>query len=42
MHWPIESSAAATKAFAGGISRSVFLPNQFSELTAGPIRPLSW
>jgi hypothetical protein len=43
MHWPIESSHAATKAFAKGISRRVYTPNVFSELTAtGPIHPLVW
>jgi mannan endo-1,4-beta-mannosidase len=43
MHWPIESSPAATNAFAKGIARQVYLPNQFSQLTAlGPIHPLPW
>jgi hypothetical protein len=43
MHWPIESNAAATKAFAKGISRRVYVPNMFSQLTtAGPIQPLPW
>jgi mannan endo-1,4-beta-mannosidase len=43
MHWPIESTPAATKAFANGISRSVYVPNQFSELaTPDPIHPLPW
>jgi beta-mannanase len=43
MHWPIESSKGATNAFAKGISRSVYAPNQFSELSAaGPIQPLPW
>ena len=43
MHWPIESSPAATHAFAKGIARQVYMPNLFSNLnTAGPIRPLPW
>ena len=43
MHWPIESTPAATRAFANGISRPVYAPNQFSELTtSGPIHPLPW
>jgi hypothetical protein len=43
MHWPIESSAAAARAFAQGIAHQAYLPNQFSQLTApGPIHPLPW
>ena len=43
MHWPIESSPAATHAFAKGIARQVYMPNLFSNLnTAGPIHPLPW
>ncbi|MDB5693498.1 MAG: beta-mannanase [Alphaproteobacteria bacterium] len=39
MHWPIESSHAATRAFAKGISRSVFRPNVFSQIGTTPIPP---
>ncbi len=39
MNWPIESSRAATRAFAKGIRRSIYRPNAFSQLPFGPIRP---
>jgi hypothetical protein len=42
-HWPIESSHAATKAFAKGIQRDVYLQNEFAGLNVkGPIPPPSW
>ena len=42
MHWPIDSSSAARKAFARGIQRTVYRPNEFSEIEIGPIPPPSW
>jgi hypothetical protein len=42
MHWPIEDSPSATKAFAKGIAHSVYRPNDFSELPPGPIQPPRW
>jgi hypothetical protein len=42
MHWPIESSKAATNAFAKGISRAVYRQNSYGELPAGPIAPPRW
>ncbi len=42
MHWPIESSRAATQAFAQGISRKVYRPNLYANLPDGPIQPPSW
>jgi hypothetical protein len=37
--WPIESSRAATAAFAAGISSPLFTANDFGELSASPIPP---
>jgi hypothetical protein len=37
MDWPIESSIAATAAFAGGIANEAFRPNSYSELPAGKV-----
>jgi beta-mannanase len=43
MRWPIESTEAARKAFARGISRGVYMPNVYADLTAGgPIQPPAW
>jgi glycosyl hydrolase family 26 len=39
MHWPLEKSPSATRAFARGISRKIYRPNVFSELPPGPVRP---
>jgi hypothetical protein len=41
-HWPIESSHKATRAFAQGIQRSVFRPNEFGDIHESPIPPPSW
>jgi hypothetical protein len=41
-HWPIESSHKATKAFAQGIQRSVFRPNEFGGIDKSPIPPPVW
>ncbi len=42
-HWPLESSKAATNAFAKGIQKSVYRPNEFGGLeTDSPISPPSW
>jgi hypothetical protein len=35
--WPIESSTAATEAFAAGISDPRYLPNSFAATEAGPV-----
>lgn len=37
MDWPVESSSAATSAFAAGISSSTYLTNQFAGLSTSPI-----
>jgi len=37
--WTIESSAPALSAFARGISRPFFMPNQYGALSTGPIPP---
>jgi hypothetical protein len=42
MRWPIESSTASRNAFAKAIQRTVYRPNEFSELGPGPIPPPSW
>jgi hypothetical protein len=42
MHWPIESSKAATRSFARGIKRRIYRPNIYGGLATGPIRPPSW
>jgi hypothetical protein len=42
MHWPIESSHAATRAFANGIGRSVYRSNEFSGLGQSPIPAPLW
>jgi hypothetical protein len=42
-HWPLESSKEAQNAFANGIRKSVYRPNEFGGLeTDGPIAPPSW
>jgi len=42
-HWPLESSSKATAAFAKGIQRTVYRPNEFAGLTTnGPISPPAW
>jgi hypothetical protein len=42
-HWPLESSKQAANAFAKGIQRSVYRPNEFAGLTtSGPLSPPSW
>jgi mannan endo-1,4-beta-mannosidase len=42
-HWPLESSKKASNAFAKGIARTVYRPNEFGGLeTASPIPPPSW
>jgi hypothetical protein len=40
MDWPIETSRAATSAFARGVASPVFAKNQFASLRFGPIKPL--
>jgi mannan endo-1,4-beta-mannosidase len=37
MHWPIESSAKARKAFAKAIGSPLYLPNIFRDIEASPI-----
>ncbi len=39
MDWPIESSAAATSAFASGIQSPAYAGNHFGSLPFGPISP---
>jgi hypothetical protein len=39
MHWPIESSKAATNAFAKGIANKLYRPNVYANLPGGRIRP---
>ena len=41
-HWPIESSKQSENAFAKGIARSVYRPNEFGAIAGGPIPPPSW
>ena len=41
MDWPLESSRAASKAFAAGIAGRTYVPNRFGSLSGGTIRPLS-
>jgi beta-mannanase len=42
-HWPLESSSKTSRAFAKGIQRTVFRPNEFGGLTtSSPIPPPSW
>lgn len=42
-HWPLESSSKAGKAFAKGIQRSVYRPNEFGSIaTDSPIPPPHW
>jgi mannan endo-1,4-beta-mannosidase len=38
--WPIETSAAATRAFSAGIRGERYASNSFSELPPGPVLPL--
>jgi hypothetical protein len=40
-HWPIETSAGASRAFRSGIRSSGFRPNVYRELGGGPIGPPS-
>jgi Glycosyl hydrolase family 26 len=42
MRWPIESSPAASTAFAQAIQRTVYRPNEFSGIDKSPIPPPSW
>jgi hypothetical protein len=37
MDWPIETSSAATAAFAAGIGNPVFAENRFAALSSGPV-----
>ncbi len=39
MDWPIETSSAATEAFAGGVGDPAFRGNEYSGLSASPIPP---
>jgi hypothetical protein len=42
-HWPLESSKQTSNAFAKGIQRTVYRPNEFGGLeTDSPIAPPSW
>ncbi len=42
-HWPLESSAEASRAFARGIARPAYRPNEFGGIvTNGPIPPPPW
>jgi hypothetical protein len=42
-HWPLESSSKASNAFAKGIQRSIYRPNEFAGLTTrSPIPPPTW
>ncbi len=42
-HWPLESSTRSSAAFAKGIQRTVYRPNEFGGLAVGgPIGPPSW
>jgi hypothetical protein len=42
-HWPLESSAKAGNAFAKGIQRTVYRPNEFGGIAPdGPIPPPAW
>jgi len=41
MDWPIESSSAATDAFAEGIGSPAYAGNDYAELAGGPIQPPS-
>jgi mannan endo-1,4-beta-mannosidase len=42
MKWPIESTRASRKAFAGAIQRTVYRPNEFQHIELSPIPPPSW
>jgi hypothetical protein len=42
MRWPIESSTASREAFAQSIQRTVYRPNEFSEIGPGPVPPPAW
>ena len=37
--WPIETSVAATKAFATGIRKGIYVGNRYAGITESPIRP---
>jgi hypothetical protein len=39
MDWPIETSGAATNAFANGIQNSAYATNTFGDVAGGPILP---
>jgi beta-mannanase len=39
MDWPIETSASATSAFAGGIQSAAYAANSYANLPAGPVQP---
>jgi hypothetical protein len=39
INWPLETSPAATAAFAEGIRGRAFASNSFSTSTGGPVRP---
>ena len=41
MDWPIESSSAATSAFASGVQDSAYQGNSYADLPAAPIAPPS-
>jgi hypothetical protein len=42
-HWPLESSSKAGKAFAKGIRRTVYRPNEFGGISPhSPIPPPAW
>jgi len=42
MHWPIESSKSARKAFAKAIQSPLYRPNEFSAIETSPIAPPTW
>ena len=41
MDWPIETSSAATSAFAEGVGQSVYVGANYGQLSGGPIQPPS-
>jgi hypothetical protein len=41
MDWPIETTPAATSAFAEGVSQSVYVGANYGQLSGGPIQPPS-
>ena len=42
MNWPIGSSQAATRSFAKGISRRLYMPNLYGKIVSRPIEPPAW